>query len=1136
MLSARQRAAPTPEEQYQQVSTGRVPEADESNMGPACPQKPGSVKHLRLILLILVPCVCAFICVLVILLAFVGVIGNGFFDQRKNDVLSTNDAFITPYTDLGNSSGSPQQMDWGTLSPLVVNVSTTVGLNSEGELTHLNKEQLSTKNTQLDSFLAFTQSTPLGFDDSSNDSFLHAEGTSSVAQTTSETSYSSEPLTNVSVLNTSFPILKPTSITTDIDATYEASYFNISFGACNNASHSLCEMLPYKQTTSVSYLSHFNITDVEILIRFFNQLKQMRCYQHIMHFGCSIAFPECIDSIERTLILPCMSFCELAREGCEPLLQLVDSGWPEFMKCSRFVNDTGMENTSRICITPQQMEVIVSCKEVDSFLCGSAFCIQRKLVCNGYNDCDDWSDEANCTCSEGQFHCGTGKCIHYNSTCDGYNDCGDLSDEMNCECNPELHFRCGDGRCITKTWVCDGDHDCTDMSDEANCSCKSQGLMECNNTRCIPSIYQCDGENDCEDWSDELNCSKSHDQRSCKEGDLPCAQSSCVDECNGNSSCAPHNTGMDCSKCEPITLELCMNQPYNTTIYPNYLGHQNQKAASISWEVFFFPSFVQTGCYKYLMFFACTILVPKCDQATNQRVPPCRSLCEDSKEHCEILLDIIGQLWPEDMECSQFPKENSDNQTCLLPDENVEECSPSHFKCNSGGCLLISKRCDGKPDCADSSDEEQCGCSERDLWECPSDKTCIKHTMICDGFQDCADRADEKNCSSCAEHEVVCRNHDCVSRRAWCDGRTDCPDGSDEWNCVSLSNGMDSLSPVIVHRSTSDYHVCADDWQEELSQLACRQMGLGGHTVTHTVSERDHVQRRKWLRLSPEWRNENISTVQALLLKGQICRSKSKISLHCTKEDCGQRPAIRLNKRVIGGRTSRPGRWPWQCSMQSEAGGHTCGCALIRRKWVLTTAHCFEVRENAAAWSVVFGINNLDHPSESTQIRKVKRIILHPRYKNIFNDYDISVVELHEDVIETSYVRPVCLPAKDQVAEPDTYCFISGWGSTGSKVPFKLQEGEVRILPLDRCQSFFKTKIITSRMLCAGHEPGTVDACMGDSGGPLVCEQPGNRWTLFGLTSWGSVCFATFLGPGIYSNVTHFVEWIERQIYIHTFL
>ena len=58
----------------------------------------------------------------------------------------------------------------------------------------------------------------------------------------------------------------------------------------------------------------------------------------------------------------------------------------------------------------------------------------------------------------------------------------------------------------------------------------------------------------------------------------------------------------------------------------------------------------------------------------------------------------------------------------------------------------------------------------------------------------------------------------------------------------------------------------------------------------------------------------------------------------------------------------------------------------------------------------------------------------------------------------------------------------------------------------------------------------------GDSGGPLVCEQPAGRWTLFGLTSWGSVCFSKVLGPGVYSNVSHFIEWIERQIYIHTFL
>ncbi|KAL7981779.1 hypothetical protein Chor_000836 [Crotalus horridus] len=146
------------------------------------------------------------------------------------------------------------------------------------------------------------------------------------------------------------------------------------------------------------------------------------------------------------------------------------------------------------------------------------------------------------------------------------------------------------------------------------------------------------------------------------------------------------------------------------------------------------------------------------------------------------------------------------------------------------------------------------------------------------------------------------------------------------------------------------------------------------------------------------------------------------------------------------------------------------------------------------------------------QIRLVKTIILHPRYNRAVVDYDISIVELSEDINETSYVRPICLPTREQL------------------------EGEVRIISWDQCQSYFDMKTITVRMLCAGYESGTVDSCMGDSGGPLVCEQSAGRWTLFGLTSWGSVCFSKVMGPGVYSNVSHFIEWIEREIYLHTFL
>uniref|UniRef100_A0A8C6FZG1 Corin, serine peptidase n=1 Tax=Moschus moschiferus TaxID=68415 RepID=A0A8C6FZG1_MOSMO len=939
----KQSPALAPEERYRPaLAPERGLGADDDDMGDVCSRKLTTVNILRFLLLVLIPCICALVVLLVILLSFVGTLKKAYFKSNGSEPLVTDSK---------------------------VHVSDVILLNT-----------------------------------------IHNEST---------------------VTSAAHPTQYIPAWTMDASLSADQNHRNTS--ACMNITHSQCQILPY-YTTLTSPLSIVKNMEMEKFLKFFTYLHRLGCYQHIMLFGCSLAFPKCI------------------RDGAD------------------------------------------LCRGGKSFLCTSGICIPRKLQCNGYNDCDDWSDEAHCNCSKNLFHCHTGKCLNYSLVCDGYDDCGDLSDEQ-------------------------------------NCACHSQGLVECRNGQCIPSTFQCDGDEDCKDGSDEESCGDG--QTLCQEGDQRCLYSSCFDSCGGNSLCDPSNSLNNCSQCEPITLELCLNLPYNHTNFPNYLGHRTQKEASISWESSLFPALVQTNCYKYLMFFACTVLVPKCDEDTHQRIPPCRALCEHSKERCESVLGIVGLQWPEDTDCNQFPEENADNQTCLMPGDEVEECSPSHFKCSSGRCVLASRRCDGQADCDDDSDEENCGCKERDLWECPSSKQCLKHTVICDGFPDCPDNMDEKNCSFCQADELECANHECVSRDRWCDGEADCVDSSDEWDCVTLSENVNS-SFLMAHRSAVEHHVCADGWQETLSQLACKQMGLGELTVTKLIEEQKEDQ--QWLTLHSNWESLNATTLHELLVKGQSCYTRSKISLLCTKQDCGRRPAARMNKRILGGRTSRPGRWPWQCSLQSEPSGHICGCVLIAKKWVLTVAHCFEGRENAAIWKVVFGINNLDHPSTFMQTRLVKTIILHPRYSRAVVDYDISIVELSQDVNETSYVRPVCLPSLDQSLEPDTYCYITGWGHMGNKMPFKLQEGEVRIISLEQCQSYFDMKTITNRMICAGYESGTVDSCMGDSGGPLVCEKPGGQWTLFGLTSWGSVCFSKVLGPGVYSNVTYFVKWIERQIYIHTFL
>lgn len=66
-----------------------------------------------------------------------------------------------------------------------------------------------------------------------------------------------------------------------------------------NITHSQCQILPY-YTTLTSPLSIVKSMEMEKLLKFFTYLHRLGCYQHIMLFGCSLAFPKCIrDGADR---------------------------------------------------------------------------------------------------------------------------------------------------------------------------------------------------------------------------------------------------------------------------------------------------------------------------------------------------------------------------------------------------------------------------------------------------------------------------------------------------------------------------------------------------------------------------------------------------------------------------------------------------------------------------------------------------------------------------------------------------------------------------------------------------------------------------------------------------------------------
>ena len=97
---------------------------------------------------------------------------------------------------------------------------------------------------------------------------------------------------------------------------------------------------------------------------------------------------------------------------------------------------------------------------------------------------------------------------------------------------------------------------------------------------------------------------------------------------------------------------MCTGLPYNETIMPNLLNHQNQEEAGI--EVHQFFPLVKVNCSPYLKFFLCTMYVPICTMM-DDAIPPCRSLCIRARTGCERLMNQFGFEWPDNLDCQKFP-------------------------------------------------------------------------------------------------------------------------------------------------------------------------------------------------------------------------------------------------------------------------------------------------------------------------------------------------------------------------------------------------------------------------------------------------------------------------------------------------
>nr|XP_057938209.1 frizzled-1-like [Doryrhamphus excisus] len=104
--------------------------------------------------------------------------------------------------------------------------------------------------------------------------------------------------------------------------------------------------------------------------------------------------------------------------------------------------------------------------------------------------------------------------------------------------------------------------------------------------------------------------------------------------------------------CQPVSIPLCADVPYNQTIMPNLLGHTTQEDAER--EMRQFEPLMNANCSADLPMFLCTVYAPVCT-VLEAAIPPCRLLCQRVRRGCKSMITEGGFQWPESLRCEKFP-------------------------------------------------------------------------------------------------------------------------------------------------------------------------------------------------------------------------------------------------------------------------------------------------------------------------------------------------------------------------------------------------------------------------------------------------------------------------------------------------